>query len=202
MDDPLLRKKNKEERVDLYTAEDPITVGQKESGITDLEIEEVVNFVHSLYIIKARGRKNTDIANDVNRHIHGALYALGTGSRNPEYIEHAASSLREMLHMWSGWEQMRDTICIQIGKSSNEDHKIRNQCERIWNFYGLFSALAHHNLDGVVGKYRAINREMYKVSNEECFMRAKNHEIFCMLVGEYVKEMYNLSKLVTDHGSN
>ncbi len=90
----------------------------------------------------------------------------------------------------------------QLMKNADQESitKSATLCKVIWDFYGLFTGFTHHTLDGIVGNYRAINgTETYSLSNDECLIQAKNPAVYSILVGKFIKNIYDLSSLIPEH---
>jgi hypothetical protein len=138
------------------------------------EILELGEFIHQLYLEVGCISKGKKPNNDAHRHLKGAVFALGSIAKNPEWKEHSGSSLREILYVWGKGSIDLHKCLVAVFKSNNGDKIkdeqvvfLKEQAKVLLDFYKYFSATVHHDPNGITHGYRALTGD-FKKNYQEC----------------------------------
>jgi len=115
--------------------------------------------------------------------INGALFALGSRGRDPEWREHCAGSLRELIHECRGTDRIHSWF-NEAFKSKNENfpklQESKTHFERINGFYDYFSEVHHHSSLYIIQKLQFLHGPQIKVGDD-------TPEMFIALAKEFIE---------------
>jgi len=101
--------------------------------------------------------------------LNGALYALGSRNSNPEWREHCAGSLRELIHECRGVGKISTWFC-QAFKAKNlsfpNSTTHSNEYARIDGFYNYFSEIHHHSSLYIIQRLQFLYGDNIKVGDD------------------------------------
>jgi|GEM_PF-2236762 len=130
--------------------------------------------------------KNNSSRNGLSM-LNGALYALGAKQKNnPEWREHCAGSLRELIHECRGVGQISSWFCGTFKqKNSTFPNSLTNSEDyaKINGFYDYFSEIHHHNSLHIIQRLQFLYGDHVKVGedSEQMFVKAVRDFIQFML---------------------
>ncbi|TSC83898.1 MAG: hypothetical protein G01um101413_701 [Parcubacteria group bacterium Gr01-1014_13] len=150
-------------------------VGFKQLGISEEDINKISLLVYNLSRLKLDGLRPESypakgVTNDHRRHLRGAVFAFGSENYNEEWREHAASSIREMLSIFSANEDdfgktlkdlfKKGAITVELFET------IELSCSKIKKYYQFFTGVTHHQQAAITNGFRQL--EDPTCENEKC----------------------------------
>jgi len=156
----------------------------------------------SLDQIEYIGRKFTEIfeKNGSSRNglvmVHGSLYAVGSRNRgNQEWREHAAHSIRELLHKWKRkprhiYDEFKNTFFLKNKDFPTVD-KDPDIYERMVSYYEYFSCICHHEANNIIVCARKLDGDLKKCGHD-------TEEDFLEKVTDFYRYFYNFFSKYTD----
>ncbi len=171
---------------------DPFTEGLFLVGVTNEQIDFWGLFLNDFYQ-KIRHKYERQVTRNALTMLKGAIFAIGTKEKNPEWKEHCASSLREIFHEWSninngGLESDFVYFYKDKGNKKLTDGE-KGIFKRFKLHYQYFSGIDHHNASTIMDSLQnLLNNQSLKL--EDCY----KNEIFI----ERVKEFFSiLNKIIS-----
>lgn len=133
-------------------------------------IKRIGDFFNKVFKKKQSGRNGFTM-------LQGAIFALGTRElENPEWMEHCASSLRELFHEWDGVSDKINSAFLDAFSTTHHNlpkNKVEPEMYRkLHSYYLYFSSLCHHNKNDCVYSLRELFGEDVKDNTEELFLQA------------------------------
>ena len=173
-EDPVLKKQKgvgltSEKTLDFYQ------LGLQQLGIAEEQLKQIGNLIHVLSNIKLNGLRlskypEKGVTNDHHRHLQGAIFAFGTEEVNKEWREHAASSIREMLSIFSNSDEDFGKVMNKYRKNQKVEEsdlkKIESACVKIKKYYQFFTGVTHHQQAAITNGFRQL--EDPNTENEKC----------------------------------
>ncbi len=109
--------------------------------------------------------------------LRGALHSLGSQKNDPEWREHCAGSLRELIHECRSPGQISTWFCKAFKTKNSNFPNITshsNDYAQIDRFYGYFSEIHHHNSLYILQRLRLIYGDQIKAGDDskETFIKA------------------------------
>lgn len=145
---------------------DSLTEGLYIAGINKEQLLLYGEFYNEMYQ-KIRDRRSRQVTRNAVTMLQGAMFALGTRkTNNPEWQEHCASSLREILHEWndSGKFESDYKEFYPNGWPAKDSTLLRE----LRLHYQYFSGIDHHEASGVLGSLISLlNDSTLKL--EDCY---------------------------------
>ena len=162
--------------------------------LTQAQLEEVSTFYNDMYLSQKVLNPRKEISNDTKRHVGGSIFALGSSKYNPEWKEHCASSLREMMHPWKD-KSMLNAYKNIYTDYNGLDQKIKDESSQLCNglniYYRYFSGIVHHNPTGIVSAYRDLGATPVE-DYEECITDRR----FVNIVQRFFTDSLKLSDFI------
>lgn len=154
--DPILKEKGVS--VDNQS---PFADGLYIVGLTSEQIEIFGLFFHNLYDKMRDKYRPRQITRNPLTMLQGAIFALGTKAlNNPEWKEHCATSLREILHEWNGSGKFEADF---ISFYRDQDNPLTSEEKAIFKEFRLryqyFSGIDHHEESGIMGSTIALLKD-------------------------------------------
>lgn len=164
-------------RIDLEEKKplDFYQTGLKLLDITEDQLVQIGSLIHKLSNIKLSGLRPSKypekgVSNDHHRHLQGAVFAFGSEGYNKEWREHTASSIREMLSIFSSDDEDFNKTINELGKDQEpaleELKKVEYACRKIKKYYQFFTGVTHHQPDAITNCFRQL--EDHNAENEIC----------------------------------
>ena len=128
--------------------------------------QESVTYLGNIFAIVFKENKSS--RNGLSM-LNGALYSLGSKGSNPEWREHCAGSLRELIHECRGEGQIANWFCQAFkAKNSAFPNSTTHSTEyaRIDGFYNYFSEIHHHNSLHIIQRLQFLYGERIKVGDD------------------------------------
>jgi len=189
MQDPELKDKSVL-RGGASSEQDSFTEGLYVTGLTKEQIETFGSFFNDLYKKMRVQYRPRQITRNALTMLQGAIFALGTKAlKNPEWKEHCASSLREILHEWNGLGNFQSDFVLfyrNRGESLSPDES--RVFKEFWLHYQYFSGIDHHEASGIMGSLISLLKDS-SLKLEDCY----NDEAFLKRVKEFFS---NLSDII------
>ena len=168
--DDLFNKKDAEEKViDYYE------IGFEQLGVAEEDLDKIIQLMHRLSLTRLESLRPSQypekgVTNDHGRHLRGAIFAFGSEDYNGEWREHAASSIREMVSIFSNNDSaFIETLKKSYGESRLTEEirqKIELTCSRIKKYYQFFTGVTHHQQAAITNGFRQL--ENPTCGNEDC----------------------------------
>ncbi len=161
-------------------------IGFAKLNIEEQEIKKVTNLIYKISQIRLNGLRQSKFpekgsTNDHDRHIRGAIFAFGTENFNEEWKEHAASSLREMLSLFSGAEDDFGNALKDLSKegllTDADFSNIKSACIKIKKYYQYFTGITHHEPPAIINGYRQLVD--YSAQSNICLSSDSFKRVFC-----------------------
>lgn len=154
-------------------------------GLLTLHLnEEVITYLGKIF--KEIFEKNKSSRNGLTM-LKGAIFSIGTRKQNnPEWREHCAGSLRELVHECRGIGKISKWFCNTFKeKHSNfpNSSKARDEYARIDGFYKYFSEIHHHNAVYIIQRLQFLYGGEVKVGDD-------NDEMFLQAVKDYIELLF------------
>lgn len=149
-------------------------------GVSDGDISYLGSIFKQIYAKNKSSRNGLSMLN-------GALYALGSRQKsNPEWREHCAGSLRELIDECSGSGRICTWFCNTFKEKNpsfpnTSTHS--DQYARINGYYDYFSEIHHHNSVHILQRLQFLYGDTIKVGDdsEEMFLRVAKEFIQSLL---------------------
>lgn len=138
---------------------DILSHGQLILQISALESEQIGAKWNNFYSV-VQTKRNRQVTRNAATMIQGAIFAVGSVRvNNLEWKEHCASSLREIVHEWSGLEQLKidfQLVFRHPNKLSEDDRLVLSE---IYEHYKYFSSVAHHEASNAMQSLQHILKD-------------------------------------------
>lgn len=183
--DPILEK-----RGTFVDNQEPFTNGLYISGLTKKQIELFGLFFNDLYEKMRNKYRPRQITRNALTMLQGAIFSLGTKTlNNPEWKEHCASSLREILHEWDGSGKFEsDFVLFYRDQNTCLTSKELIIFKEFRLRYQYFSSIDHHEASGIMNSIIALSKDS-SLKLEDCY----NDKVFFAQVKGFFS---NLSKII------
>lgn len=167
---------------------DEETIDPIKEGLAILGIDRK-NIVYIGKIFKEIFKQNGSSRNGLSM-LNGALYALGSKTNDPEWREHCAGSLRELIHECRGPGQISAWFCKTF-KDKNVDFPNSttgfDDYAQIDGFYNYFSEIHHHNSLYIIQRLQFLYGDHIKVGDD-------SQEMFIRAVKDFIKKLHSFFK--------
>ncbi|HEY4499087.1 MAG TPA: hypothetical protein VJH94_03430 [Candidatus Paceibacterota bacterium] len=160
---------------------DPLTEGLYVAGISKEQLQLYGAFYNDLYQKVRDKYRPRQVTRNALTMLQGAIFALGTQKlNNPEWQEHCASSLREILHEWNGSGKFENDYKEFYPDGWRDEDSATFRELRL--HYQYFSGIDHHEASGVLGSLIALlNDSTLKI--EDCYKT----DIFIIRVQKFLQ---------------
>jgi hypothetical protein len=152
-------------------------------GLTALSLQkDVIDYLGERF--KTIFEKNNSSRNGSSM-LNGAMYALGSRGLDPEWREHCAGSLRELIHECSGDSKICNWFCNAFKEKNNDfpdtsTHRIFYA--QINDFYDYFSEIHHHNSLHIIQRLQSLYGSQIKVGDD-------TPEMFVRVVKDFIEKL-------------
>jgi hypothetical protein len=149
-------------------------------GLSDEDIKYLGSTFNQIYTKNRSSRNGLSMLN-------GALYALGSkAKKNPEWREHCAGSLRELIHECRGAGQISSWFCDTFKEKNPAFPNSTTHSDvyaRIDGYYDYFSEVHHHSSLHIIQRLQFLYGDQIKVGDdsEEMFLRVAKEFVQSML---------------------
>ncbi len=170
-------------------SQNPFGSGLELIGITIQDIHKIANFFEYMY----QYSRKDNIARYPLTMIQGAVFAIGTSKlNNPEWKEHCASSIREIMHAFGSGSSFVDTfISIEVFK---EDKKLIDELDKVKYYYNYFTGIDHHEPEKVIYALKGLGYSIkWDEHNNFIFIeQVKNFFDYLLEIISYLKKEKNI----------
>jgi hypothetical protein len=177
--DPLLKEDPKTSNQKIDSDFDFRKEGLLIIGLSNEDIGYMGSIFNEVYA------KNNSSRNGLSM-LNGALYALGTKQKkNPEWREHCAGSLRELIHECRGVGQISSWFCNTFKEKNTNFPSSSSHSDtyaRIDGYYNYFSEVHHHNSLYILQRLQFLYGEDIKVGDD-------SEEMFLKVAKEFLQSM-------------
>jgi hypothetical protein len=138
--------------------------------VNNTAVEEAAEFVEDLYE-KIRNRHGRQVTRTATTMFQGSIFALGTSIYpNPEWKEHASSSLREIFHEWSSGDISSDFSNFYRSDGVKLTLEEKDIFRELRSHYQYFSGIDHHDASKIKSSLMSIlNDQSLKL--EDCLAK-------------------------------
>lgn len=167
----------------ISDSQNPFSEGLFVAGRTKEQIESYGLFFNNLYIEIGSTRNALTM-------LQGAIFALGAKKlNNPEWKEHCAGSLREIIHEWKGSGGFQSDFNKHL---RNKDNRLTQEEKEVFRElqiqYQYFSGIHHHDAAGIMGSLHSLLKGN-SLKLEDCYC----DEVF---LGQVKKFFSNIEKII------